>query len=81
VRGLAAVAEADAIAKIDQSRLDSERARAEIAKSMPPVVVVADAFRYGLASAKIGTLNLGPDTMSLVGEKLAEALNGRRKST
>jgi hypothetical protein len=48
---------------------------------MPAVVVVADAFRHGLASAKIGTLNLGPDTMSLVGEKLAEALNGRSKST
>jgi regulator of protease activity HflC (stomatin/prohibitin superfamily) len=81
VRGLAAVAEADAIGKIDQAKLNSERERAEIAKSMPAVVVVAEAFRHGLASAKIGTLNLGPDTMSLVGEKLAEARNGRPKPT
>ncbi len=80
-RALAAAADADAIAKIDEVKLNSERERAEIAKSMPPVVIVAEAFRHGLASAKIGTLNLGPDTMSLVGEKLAEALNSRPKST
>ena len=81
VRALAAAAEADAIAKVDAVRLAGERERAEIAKAMPPVVVVSEAVRHGLASAKIGTLNLGPDTMSLVGEKLAEALNARPKSS
>lgn len=74
-RGIAALAEAEAIAKLDEAKLKAERERAEIAKTMPPVVVVSEAIRHGLGSAKIGTLNLGPDTMTLVGTSIAKAMN------
>jgi regulator of protease activity HflC (stomatin/prohibitin superfamily) len=78
-RGIGAAAEADAIAKIDSVKLRSEKERAEIAQTMPPVVVIAEAIRGGLASAKIGSLNLGPDTMQLVGDAFAKALADGKK--
>ena len=50
-----------------------ERERADIARSMPPVVVVGEALKQGLGAAKIGTLNLGPDVVSLIGAAVAKA--------
>lgn len=79
-RGVTASAEADAIGKIDAVKLRSERERAEIAQTMPPVAVIADAIRGGLANAKIGSLNLGPDTMHLIGDTLAKAMADGKKS-
>ena len=43
---------------------------------MPPVVVLAEAMKQGLGASKIGTLNLGPDVVSLVGAALAKAALG-----
>jgi regulator of protease activity HflC (stomatin/prohibitin superfamily) len=79
-RGIGATAEADAIAKIDTVKLKSEKERADIAQLMPPVAVIAEAIRGGLANAKIGSLNLGPDTMQMVGETLAKAMADRKKT-
>lgn len=75
-RGVAAIAEADAIAKLDEVKLRTEKERAEVAKTMPPVVVISEAIRDGLARSKIGTLNLGPDTMTLIGDSIAKAVGG-----
>lgn len=72
-RTLASQAEAAAIVRLDEARLQGERERAAIARSMPPVVVLAEAMKQGLGASKIGTLNLGPDVVSLVGAALAKA--------
>jgi regulator of protease activity HflC (stomatin/prohibitin superfamily) len=64
-------AEAEAIERLDTAKLKGERERADIARAMPEVVVIAEALKEGLANAKIGTLNLGPDVMSLIGDAFA----------
>jgi regulator of protease activity HflC (stomatin/prohibitin superfamily) len=69
-----ALAEAEAFRKLDEARLHGERERAEIAKAMPQVAILADALKQGFGAAKIGTLNLGPDVVSLVGGALARAV-------
>ena len=79
-RGIGATAEADAIAKIDTVKLKSEKERADIEQLMPPVGRHRRGIRGGLANAKIGSLNLGPDTMQMVGETLAKAMADRKKS-
>ena len=73
-RQISALAEAEAIVRLDEARLQGERARAEIARSMPQVVVLADALKQGLGSSHIGTLNLGPDIVSLIGGALSRAV-------
>lgn len=78
-RGIAAEAEAAATRAIDGARLEAERARAEIARSMPDIVVIAEALRHGMASAKIGTLNLGPDIVAQLGDAFGAALAAPRK--
>lgn len=75
-REIATLAEAASILRLDEARLKGERERAEIARTMPQMVVVADALKHGLGSAKIGTLNLGPDVMSLISAALAEVAKG-----
>jgi regulator of protease activity HflC (stomatin/prohibitin superfamily) len=77
-RQIGSEAEADAIARLDEARLTGERERAEIARTMPEIVVMAEALKHGLASAKIGTLNLGPDVMSQLTAALARASQGGR---
>jgi hypothetical protein len=76
-RRIAAQAEAEAIAALDEARLKGERERAEIAKAAPAVVVLADALKEGLGASKIGTLNLGPDVVSLLGAALQRATVSR----
>ena len=74
-KGLLAEAEAEAFRKLDEARLSGERERAEIAKTLPQIVVLADALKQGFGASKIGTLNLGPDIVSLVGGALARAVS------
>lgn len=76
-RGIAATAEAEAVRVTDDAKLAGERARAEIAASMPEVVVIAEALKQGLAHAKIGTLNLGPEAMAQIAAQFAGALRPR----
>lgn len=78
-RGITASAEASALSTLDEVRLKSERERAEIAKALPPVVVLAEALKDGLAHAKIGSLTLGPDTMAQIGDTFAKAMGQPRK--
>lgn len=70
-------AEARALERTDAVRLATEQARAEIAKGLPPVVTLAHALETGLAAAKIGTLNLGPDAVGLIGQTFAKAVAGK----
>ena len=72
---LLAEAEAEAFRKLDEARLSGERERADIAKTLPQIVVLADALKQGFGASKIGTLNLGPDIVSLVGGALARAVS------
>ncbi len=44
---------------------------------MPQMVVLAEALKAGLGSSNIGTLNLGPDVVSLISGALAHAANGK----
>lgn len=73
-RRITARSEAEAIVSLDEARLRGERERAEIAKSAPEVVVIADAIKQGLAGSKIGTLNLGPDVVGLIATALKQAV-------
>lgn len=74
---IASKAEAEAILRLDEARLKAERERAEITRSLPQIVVVADALKQGLGASKIGTLNLGPDVVSLISEALAKVASGK----
>lgn len=76
--GTASEAEAEAIRRVDGSHVETERARAEITRSLPPVALIARAIEGGLGAARIGTLNLGPDAVGLIGSGLADALAGKR---
>jgi regulator of protease activity HflC (stomatin/prohibitin superfamily) len=67
-------AEADALERLDEARLKGERERAEIAKSMPQVVLLADALKQGLGASHIGTLNFGPDLVTQIGGAFARAV-------
>lgn len=75
--GIAAAAEAEATRITDEAKLMGERARAEIAANMPEVVVIAEALKQGLGSARIGTLNLGPDVMAQLATQFGAALAPR----
>ncbi len=72
---LLAEAEAQAFRELDEARLNGERERAEIARTLPQIVAPADALKQGFGASKIGTLNLGPDIVSLVGGALARAVS------
>jgi regulator of protease activity HflC (stomatin/prohibitin superfamily) len=72
-RQIASLAEAEAILRLDQARLAGERERAEIARTMPQMVVLAEALKEGLGASTIGTLNLGPDVVSLISGALSRA--------
>ncbi len=72
-RRVAAQAEAEAILTLDDARLKGERERAEIAKTTPQVAVIADALKHVLDDANVGTLNLGPDVVSLITSVLRQA--------
>lgn len=71
---ISALAEAEAVMKLDEARLWGERERAEIARSMPEVVVLAEAFKQGFGGSNIGTLNLGPDIVALIAGALTRAV-------
>jgi regulator of protease activity HflC (stomatin/prohibitin superfamily) len=73
-RAIDSEAEAAATRLVEAAKLEGERARAEIAAGMPDVVVIAEALRHGLGAARIGTLNLGPDLMTQLGEVLSGAM-------
>ncbi len=76
-RHISSEAEAASILKLDEAHLKGERERADIARSMPEVVVLAEALKTGLGSSNIGTLNLGPDVVSLISGALVHAANGK----
>jgi regulator of protease activity HflC (stomatin/prohibitin superfamily) len=80
-REILGLAEADALERLDQARLKGERERAEIAKSMPQVVVIADALKQGLVDSNIGTLNFGPDVVAQIGALFAKAVSETRAAT
>lgn len=79
-RHISALAEAEAILKLDEARLKGERERAEITRSLPQIVVVAEALKQGLGGSSIGTLNLGPDVVSLIGAALSKAASEKGPS-
>lgn len=68
-----AEAEAKSIKEVETAKIEAEKARAEIAKEIPEIVVLAEAIKEGLSNSNIGTLNLGPDTMNMISETLAKA--------
>lgn len=76
-RRIASQAEAKAIVELDEAKLRGERERAEIARTLPQMVVLADAMKEGLGNSHIGTLNLGPDVMSLITQALTGAAGGK----
>lgn len=76
-RQISSEAEALSILKLDDARLKGERERADIARTMPQMVVLAEALKTGLGTSKIGTLNLGPDVVSLISGALAQTANGK----
>ena len=75
-RAIAARAEAEALQGLEAVRLHAEQERAEIARRLPPVVVLSEALKQAFATAEIGTVNLGQDAIGRVGDLLAKAMRG-----
>jgi hypothetical protein len=73
-REILSQAEAQALQRLEEVRLNGERQRAEIAKSMPQVVLLSDALKQGLGASHIGTLNFGPDIVTQLGGAFAKAV-------
>jgi regulator of protease activity HflC (stomatin/prohibitin superfamily) len=67
-------AEALSFRRLDEAKLEGERARAEIVKEAPQVAVIAEALKQGLARSRIGALNLGPDVVGLIGAAFKQAV-------